>query len=90
MTERLCGPDCQVPEWPHAEPITDWIGDTPILHCDSERPVPGTGGWNGVYNQSPDIYCLCGHPGYATCPAPGPQWWREPISRSGGEATSDG
>jgi hypothetical protein len=29
--------------------------------------VPGTGGWNGLYIESPDGYCLCGHPNYMTC-----------------------
>jgi hypothetical protein len=68
MPERLCGPDCCVPNEPHIDPEPDWIGNYPVMHGESERPVPGTGGWNGVYNASPDMYCLCGHPNDMTCP----------------------
>lgn len=55
----------------HAAPFID-----PVLHLrhgerDSECPlpldVPGTGGWNGVYHELPDVFCLCGHPNYLTC-----------------------
>lgn len=58
----------------HVEPHVD-----PVLHLrhgerdpsDPDDPppyfVPGTGGWNGLYNESPDAYCLCGHPNYLSC-----------------------
>jgi hypothetical protein len=65
---QLCGPGCTVPDLPHREPEPDWIGDHPVMHGESETPVPGTGGWNGVYTELPDAYCLCGHPIYFTCP----------------------
>lgn len=76
MNELQCGPECIYPAVPHAEPIIDWIGDSPLAHGESERPVPGTGGWNGLYNESPDAYCLCGHPNYLTCP----RGWTEGIA----------
>ena len=57
----------------HAEPHVD-----PVLHiAHGERDdlnhdplphdVPGTGGWNGLYTESPDKFCLCGHPNYLYC-----------------------
>lgn len=66
--QRLCEPGCPDPGEPHREPEPDWIGDEPLLHGESERPVPGTGGFNGFYTVIPDAYCLCGHPNYVTCP----------------------
>lgn len=59
----------------HADPHVD-----PTLHIEhGERSelnndplphdVPDTGGWNGTWTRSPDIYCLCGHPDYITCAA---------------------
>lgn len=68
MADLTCGPDCPTPDATHADPEWDWIGDHPLAHGESERTVPGTGGWNGVYTESPDPYCLCGHPDYVTCP----------------------
>lgn len=65
---RLCGPDCPVPSAEHRDPAPDWIGETPVMHGESDIAVPGTGGWNGLYMESPDMYCLCGHPVYYTCP----------------------
>lgn len=67
-TVRLCGPGCPTPDEPHLDPEPDWIGDYPVMHGESERPVPGTGGWNGLYRALPDMYCLCGHPGHFSCP----------------------
>jgi hypothetical protein len=65
---RLCGPDCPTPELPHRDPEPDWIGNYPVEHGESDYPVPGTGGWNGLYTESRDMYCLCGHPDYMWCP----------------------
>lgn len=65
---RLCEPGCPTPIYPHREPEPDWIGDAPVMHGESDHPVPSTGGWNGLYTASPDMYCLCGHPNYLTCP----------------------
>lgn len=70
MSERPCGPNCPTPDAPHREPEPDWIGDTPILHGESDHLVPGTGGWNGRFSECPDSYCLCGHPNHLTCPEP--------------------
>lgn len=53
---------------PHREPEPDWIGNMPVEHGESDHPVPDTGGWNGLYTESPDMFCLCGHPNYMTCP----------------------
>ena len=43
--------------------ILDWIGDTPIMHGESERPVPVA---SGDPRRMPcllsDMYCLCGPP----------------------------
>jgi hypothetical protein len=66
VTARLCGTEWCTGDL-HREPEPDWIGDMPIIHGESEIPVPGTGGWNGLYTESPDHYCLCGHPNYLTC-----------------------
>ena len=74
MAERPCGPDCGVPDELHIEPELDWIGDMPIVHAESDRPVPG--GWCGMAAN----YCLCGHPPYETCPEPGPKWWSMEIA----------
>lgn len=66
---RSCGCPLNAPD--HAEPHVDPVlyiehgersemNDDPLPHF-----VPGTGGserW-----QSPDAYCLCGHPNYLTC-----------------------
>lgn len=56
---------------PHVDPVLhvehgerDALNGDPLPHG-----VPGTGGWNGLYTASPDAYCLCGHPNYATCEA---------------------
>jgi len=68
-TVRLCGPHCPTPDEPHLDPEPDWIGDYPVMHGESERPVPGTGGWNGLYRELAEMYCLCGHPVDYTCPA---------------------
>lgn len=68
MSELQCGPECWTPDEPHAEPVIDWIGDWPLAHGESERPVPGTDVFNGLYTPAPDAYCLCGHPNYMTCP----------------------
>jgi hypothetical protein len=65
---RPCGPDCRFPDLEHREPELDWIGNDPVEHGESDNPVPGTGGWNGLYTQSPEAYCLCGHPNYLSCP----------------------
>jgi hypothetical protein len=54
---RLCEPDCCYPNDQHIEPEPDWIGNDPVMHGESERPVPGT----------TEAYCLCGHPNYMTC-----------------------
>ena len=59
---RACGPTCPTPDEPHREPEPEWIGNTPILHGESDwlkfdplqRPM--------------GPYCLCGHPNYMTCP----------------------
>lgn len=59
----------------HVDPVLDT--DLMIGHgersalCDDPPPhdVPGTGGWNGVYMEIPDAYCLCGHPNHRTCVA---------------------
>lgn len=67
MSERLCG--CHSEALFHREPEPDWIGDAPIMHGESEHRVPDTGGFNGLYVDSPDMYCLCGHPNYMLCPA---------------------
>lgn len=67
-TVRLCGPECSVPHLPHLAPEPDWIGDYPVMHGESERPVPGSGTPYGAYRGLPDAYCLCGHPDYLTCP----------------------
>jgi hypothetical protein len=60
----------------HVAPYVD-----PVLHIEhGERdalngdPLPHTvpnsgGGWNGLYTEWPDVYCLCGHPNYLTCEA---------------------
>ena len=69
MTTRPCGTDCPTPDAEHRAPEVDWIGDWPILHGESDHSVPGTGGWNGVYHEAPDMYCLCGHPNHLMCPA---------------------
>lgn len=66
---NVCSPDCPYPDQVHLAPEVDWIGDWPLTHGESERAVAGTGGFNGVYTESPDPYCLCGHPNYLTCPA---------------------
>lgn len=70
MVIQVCG--CESRE-EHVNPCLDV--DLGIGHgeraerCGDPGPyeVPGTGGWNGVYTESPDIYCMCGHPGYTTC-----------------------
>jgi hypothetical protein len=57
----------------HVNPVLD--PDLGLGHgernalCGDPLPhaVPGTGGWNGLYVESPDAYCLCGHPNYMTC-----------------------
>lgn len=73
-TTRLCGPLCLFPDEAHLEPEPDWIGNTPVMHGESDRkhPDPGTvidmgGGF--TYRMRRDSYCLCGHPEYFTCPA---------------------
>ena len=54
---------------PHVDPVLH-IAHGERDDCDPEpRDVPGTGGWNGLYTASPDKFCLCGHPNYATCQA---------------------
>jgi hypothetical protein len=66
---RLCGPECWCPDTPHREPEPDWIGDWPIMHGESEHPVPGTRRrLTDYYTTGPDMYCLCGHPNHLTCP----------------------
>lgn len=60
-TMRPCDPDCCVPDQPHAEPETDWIGDWPLTHGESERR-------DGAPGYAYSYYCLCGHPDYLTCP----------------------
>lgn len=77
VSALACGPDCMWPDRPHVEARIDWIGDWPLAHGeDEDRTVPGTGGWNGLYTESPDNYCLCGHPNYMTCP----RWITEGIA----------
>jgi len=68
MADRLCGPHCPTPDAPHRDPEPDWIGNMPIYHGESDHPVPDTGGWNGLYTESPEMFCLCGHPNYLMCP----------------------
>ncbi len=67
---RLCGPDCQSPDVPHLDPEPDWIGDFPVMHGESDRPVPGSGHYLYGFYSGDDAYCLCGHPNYMTCPEP--------------------
>ena len=63
---RLCGCPSDAPE--HIDPEPDWIGDWPIMHGESERPVPGTSHMLYGHPSIPDAYCLCGHPNYLMCP----------------------
>lgn len=43
--------------------ILDWIGDTPIMHGESERPVPvASGDPRRMPCPLSDMYCLCGPP----------------------------
>jgi hypothetical protein len=64
--ERPCG--CPADAADHVDPEPDWIGDTPIMHGESERPAPGSSHTLYGYPSLPDMYCLCGHPSYLTCP----------------------
>jgi hypothetical protein len=63
---RPCGCPSDAPG--HREPEPDWIGDTPILHGESEYPVPGTERVICGVRCSPEMYCLCGHPWHRMCP----------------------
>jgi hypothetical protein len=72
MAERLCGPECCEQDKPHRDPAPDWIGDYPVIHGESDDEVPGTRRFNGLYTEGPDMWCLCGHPNYLTCPG----WYR--------------
>lgn len=74
MHARLCEPDCPLPGAVHIDPAPDWIGDSPITHGESDRLVPGSRRHNGLYWAGPDMYCLCGHPDFMTCPG----MWRGP------------
>lgn len=67
MTKRPCG--CPVDVAGHAEIEPDWTGDTPVMHGESDRPVPGSSHMLYGYPSLPDAYCLCGHPPYQLCPA---------------------
>jgi hypothetical protein len=59
----------------HVAPCADPVlhiehGERDGLNHDPEpHAVPGTGGWNGLYTASWDVYCLCGHPDYMSCEA---------------------
>lgn len=66
MSARLCG--CSLDALGHVEPEPDWIGNWPIMHGESERPVPGTSHMICGFASLPNAYCLCGHPNYLTCP----------------------
>jgi hypothetical protein len=67
---QVCGCDTRDG---HAEPHVDPLFG--IAHHGKRDPredpppheVPGSGGWNGLYTESPDAYCLCGHPNYLSC-----------------------
>jgi hypothetical protein len=64
---RPCG--CPADANNHTDPEPDWIGDTPIMHGESERPVPGSSHMLYGYPSLPDMFCLCGHPFHMSCPA---------------------
>jgi hypothetical protein len=59
---RACGPKCPTPDLPHRDPEPEWIGNTPILHGESDWQLFDER-W-----QSLGAYCLCGHPNYMMCP----------------------
>ena len=63
---RPCG--CPADAVDHVDPEPDWIGNVPIIHGESERPVPGTSHLLYGFPSMPDAYRLCGHPNYLTCP----------------------
>lgn len=83
--ELTCGPECWCPDEVHAEPEIDWVGDMPLAHGESERAVPGSGFDYGSFRGGPDMYCLCGHPNYMTCP----RWMTEGLTSWEVNATSE-
>ena len=71
MMTRPCGCPTNAPAHAAIEP--DWIGNTPIMHGESERPVPGTSHMLYGRPSIPDNYCLCGHAPYQHCPGTWPE-----------------
>lgn len=79
ISEPILPPCCELGgfghDQPHAAPYVDpdlglEHGERSTLNADPlPHDVPGTGGWNGLYNESPDTYCMCGHPNYLSCMA---------------------